>query len=1076
MNNAKLSGKKWLQAKLRPHMFCVLRTICATAVLALAAMRLQASGPDPRQMPPVDFNRDIRPILAQHCWSCHGPDEQTRQADLRLDRRESAVAAKAIAPGDPAASELINRIESDDEAQQMPPPDAKKPLSDRQRELLRAWIEQGAEFSRHWAFVAPRRSAVPDVQDAAWPQNELDRFVLRRLELEGLAPSPEADRAALLRRVTLDLTGLPPMPEELDAFLSDESPEAYARVVDRLLASPRYAERMAMTWLDAARYADTNGYNNDEDRSMWPWRDWVIDAFRRNQPYNEFIVEQLAGDLLPDATLAQKVATGFHRNQGHNTEGGIIAEEYRVEYVADRVHTTATVFLGLSLQCARCHDHKYDPFSTQDYYRFFAFFNNTDEKQASYGGFFAADPYLRVPTAEQQTRLGALNQRHEQLSAEIAEREADGPKLLAQWEPTASADERQKLSSGGLVLACALDETTGDAVRDASHPSQPGTVQGRSQWTSGKQAGAMQFDGQTYVDLGGRGDFDGAAPFSISIWIYPDSSATMAVLSKMDEANSYRGYDLLLDGGNKPVCHLIHRWPDNAIKIVAQQPLSPQAWHHLVVAYDGSRKAEGVRMFVDGKRQPFDVASDSLKDTISTDQPLRLGRRQTSLSYSGKLDEVQFFEQALTPEQAEQLAAVQAVTLESELLATPPAERTPQQQARLSRAYLERIDQAYARLKGELADVDRQRETLEKSLPAVMVMQERSTPRETFVLVRGAYDRPGEKVEPDAPAALSPFPAGASRNRLGLARWLVDPSNPLTARVAVNRWWQMYFGAGLVKTVEDFGATGESPSHPELLDYLAVELIESGWDVKAMQRRIVMSAAYRQSSRITPSLAERDPENRLLARGPRVRLSAETIRDNALAVSGLLQGRIGGPSVKPYQPEGLWEDVSVERRAKYVPDAGEGLYRRSMYAFWKRTCPPPALMSFDATNREVCIVRRGRTNTPLQALVLLNDPTYVEAARKLAERVMADAAAIEDRVGFAFRIVLARRPESEEQQTLLKIYRQALDRFGSDRQAAGKLLAVGASPHNTAFDEVELAAFTVTCSTILNLDEAITKR
>ncbi|HVW38100.1 MAG TPA: DUF1553 domain-containing protein, partial [Pirellulales bacterium] len=655
-------------------------------------------------------------------------------------------------------------------------------------------------------------------------------------------------------------------------------------------------------------------------------------------------------------------------------------------------------------------------------------------------------------------------------------REAEGPRLFAQWEQSASADERQGLSSGGLALACALDETTGDAVRDVSHPAQPGKVQGRSQWTSGKQAGAMQFDGQTYVDLGSRGDFDGASPFSISVWIYPDSGATMAVLSKMDEANSYRGYDLLLDGGNKPVCHLVHHWPDNAIKIVAKQPVSSQAWHHLVVVYDGSRKADGVRMFVDGKPQQFDVASDSLKDTISTDQPLRLGRRQTSLSYSGKLDEVQFFEQALTPEQAEQLAVGQAVTLESDLLATPLAERTPQQQARLGRAYLERIDQPYARLKSELADVARQRESLEKSLPAVMVMQERPTPRETFVLVRGAYDRPGEKVEPDAPAALSPFPAGAPRNRLGLARWLVDPSNPLTARVAVNRWWQMYFGAGLVKTAEDFGATGESPSHPELLDYLAVELIESGWDVKAMQRRIVMSATYRQSSRITPALAERDPENRLLARGPRVRLSAETIRDNALAVSGLLQGRLGGPSVKPYQPEGLWEDVSVERRAKYVPDAGEGLYRRSMYAFWKRTCPPPALMSFDATNREVCIMRRGRTNTPLQALVLLNDPTYVEAARKLAERVMADAAAIEDRIGLAFRIVLARRPESEEQQTLLEIYRQALDRFGADRQAAGKLLAVGASPHNAAFDEAELAAFTVTCSTILNLDEAITKR
>jgi len=715
-------------------------------------------------------------------------------------------------------------------------------------------------------------------------------------------------------------------------------------------------------------------------------------------------------------------------------------------------------------------------FSTKEYYRFFAFFNNLDEQQARYGNFFAAEPYLRVPTVEQQAQLAAFGEQHKQLTEQIAAREAERPQLFAQWEQSASADELQKFSFGGLALSCALDEPAGDIVHDASHPSQTGAVKGRSQWTAGKQAGALEFDGQTYVELGNRGDFDGAAGFSISVWAYPSSGATMAVLSKMDEANAYRGYDLLLDGGNRPACHLVHHWPDNGIKIVAKQPLSPQTWHHLLVAYDGSRKAAGVRLFVDGKPQPFDVASDSLKDTISTDQPLRLGRRQTSLPFSGKLDEVQFFEQALTPEQAEQLAAGQAVTLESDLLAVPTAERTTEQQTRLSRAYLDRIDQEYARLKAGLADVDRQREALDQSLPAVMVIQESPTPRETFVLVRGAYDRPAEKVEPDVPEALSAFPSEAPRNRLGLARWLVDRSNPLTARVAVNRWWQMYFGAGLVKTAEDFGATGEAPSHPELLDFLATELIDSGWDVKAMQRRILMSAAYRQSSRITPMLAERDPENRLLARGPRVRLSAEMIRDNALSISGLLKERIGGPSVKPYRPEGLWEDVSVERRAKYVPDAGDGLYRRSMYTFWKRTCPPPTLMSFDATNREVCIVWRGRTNTPLQALVLLNDPTYVEAARKLAERVMGNAATAEDRIGLAFRLALARMPEAEEQQALMTIYRQALARFGLDREAAGKLLAVGASRRNADLDEAEIAAWTVACSTILNLDETITKR
>jgi hypothetical protein len=1052
-----------------------IHVVCLGAALAFAVQELPAAEPGPAT-PRVDFAREIRPILAQHCWSCHGPDEKSRKAELRLDQRETALAAGAVVPGDPSASELVARIESLDESRQMPPPEAKKPLSARQKELLRAWVAQGAEFRQHWAFAPLRRPAVPDVLNGAWPENAIDRFVLHRLEQEGLAPAPEADHAALLRRVTLDLTGLPPTLEDLDAFLADASPDAYARVVDRLLASPRYAERMAMAWLDAARYADTNGYNNDEDRSMWPWRDWVIDAFRRNLPYDEFIVEQLAGDLLPEPTLAQKVATGFHRNQGHNTEGGIIAEEYRVEYVADRVHTTATVFLGLSLQCARCHDHKYDPFSTQDYYRFFAFFNDLDEKQAPYGSFFAAEPYLRVPSAAQQTQLAALAERHKQLTEQAAAREAEGPQLLARWEQAASADEKRKMSSAGLALSCALDESAGDAVDDASHPAQPGVVKGRSQWTTGKRAGALEFDGQTHVDLGSRGDFDGTKGFSIGVWVYPRPGDTIAVLSKMDEANAYRGYDLLLDRGNRPACHIIHRWPDNGIKIVATQPFSPDAWHHLLITYDGSRKAAGVHLFVNGNPQPFHVESDSLTDTISTDQPLRLGRRQTSLPFAGRLDDVQFFDQALTPEQAEQLAAGQAVTLASDLLAVPPAERTEEQQAKLARVYLERIDQEYPRLKGELAQVDRQRKAVEESLPAVMVMQQAAARRETFVLVRGAYDRPGEKVEPDAPAALSSWPAGAPRNRLGLARWLVDPANPLTARVAVNRWWQMYFGAGLVKTAEDFGATGEAPSDPELLDFLATELIASGWDVRGTQRRIVMSATYRQASRVTPELAERDPENRLLARGPRVRLPAESVRDNALAVGGLLKERLGGPSVKPYQPEGLWEDVSVERRAKYVADAGDGLYRRSMYTFWKRTCPPPALMSFDATNREVCIVRRGRTNTPLQALVLLNDPTYVEAARGLAQRVLAEATTAEDRVRLAFRLVLARTPETEEQETMLTIYAQALARYGRDREAAGKLLSVGASPRKADLDEAELAAWTVACSTILNLDEAITKR
>jgi hypothetical protein len=801
-------------------------------LLSLGAMlgwALVAWGAEPK----VDFARDIQPILSGHCVACHGFDSKTRKARLRLDVRDTAVARKAIVPGNPAASKLIERIEAVDESERMPPPEARKPLSDRQKRLLRAWIEQGAPYARHWAFLAPRPVVPPQVMAATIAGNPIDAFILDRLRREGMRRAPEADRATLLRRLTLDLTGLPPTLAEIDAFLADRAPDAYEKVVGRLLASPRYGERMAQAWLDAARYADTNGFNNDEDRTQWPWRDWVIDAFNANMPYDRFIVEQLAGDLLPRATLSQKVATAFHRNQVHNTEGGIIAEEYRIEYVADRVHTTATVFLGLSLQCARCHDHKYDPISQREYYQFFAFFNSAPDNQAGYSNPSAAEPFLRIPSAQQQARLAWL--------------------------------EKQR-----LALAGKLQKREGEIVAGL-------------RWEKG----------------------------------------------------------------------------------------------------------------------------------LHTHQ----------------------------------------------------------------RGYLERIDPGYRRLRADLAGTIRQKAELEKSLPALMIAQDLPAARPTFLLRRGQYDQPGDRVEPGIPSALPPLPAGAQANRLGLAKWLVDPGNPLTARVAVNRFWQMLFGTGLVKTVEDFGATGELPSHPELLDYLAGEFVRDAWDVKALLMRIVTSGAYKQSSRVTAEQRERDPENRLLARGARYRLSAETVRDNALAISGLLSGRIGGPSVKPYQPAGLWEDVTVERRGRYVPDKGENLYRRSLCTFWKRTCPPPALMSFDAPNREVCVARRAVTNTPLQALVLLNDPTYVEAARKLAERMLAEGGSgPEGPLTFAFRCATARPPSSAEQRILLNIRQAALARFRGDPEAARKLLGVGDSGRDRTRDDVDLAAWTTVASVILNLDETISRR
>ncbi len=814
--------------------------------------------------PKIDFSRDIQPILSRHCAACHGFDRKARKAGLRLDLRDSAVARKAIVPGNPGASKLIARIESTDEAEQMPPADTRKPLGPRQKQLLRAWIEQGAPYARHWAFVPPGRSAPPAVKATRWVRNPIDAFVLARLEREKLSPSAEADRATLLRRVTLDLTGLPPTLAELDAFLADRSPDAYEKVVDRLLASPRYAERMALAWLDAARYADTNGFNNDEDRTQWPWRDWVLDAFAQNMPYDRFLVEQLAGDLLPGPTRSQKVATGFHRNQVHNTEGGIIAEEYRVEYVADRVHTTATVFLGLSMQCARCHDHKYDPISQREYYQFFAFFNSVSDKPAHYANFVAAEPFLRLPSPRQQALLADLERRRQALGQRIEKYEAGVAGAAERWEKGLTPQEVRKWAS-----------TSGPA--------------------------------------------------------------------------------------GKP-------------------------------------------------------------------------------------------------------------------LLTPAGKRSAAQQALLRRFYLERIDREHGRLRAARDALTRQKAELEKGIPAVMVMQELPAPRPTFVLKRGQYDQPGERVSPAVPGVLPALPAGAPANRLGLAHWLVDPANPLTARVAVNRWWQMLFGNGLVKTVEDFGATGEVPSHPELLDFLAVELVAGGWDVKALLRRIVTSATYRQSSRLTSRQRERDPDNRLLGRGARYRLPAEMVRDNALTIAGLLRERQGGPSVKPYQPAGLWEDVTVERRGRYVADRGDNLYRRSLYTFWKRTCPPPALMSFDAPNREVCVARRAVTNTPLQALVLLNDPTYVEAARKLAERMLAGGRSVEASLTLGFRTATARPPTPAEQALLQKLHRQALARFRADREAARKLLGVGESGRDRTLDEADLAACTAVASVLLNLDETITRR
>ncbi|HXG09872.1 MAG TPA: DUF1553 domain-containing protein [Gemmataceae bacterium] len=1035
----------------------------------------------------VEFNRDIRPILSDACFQCHGPDRAKRKADLRLDTAEGAFADRggyhAIVPGKPDESELFRRITAADETERMPPPRSGPRLTERQVALIRRWLEQGARWQKHWSLIPPQRPALPRVQNVGWARNPIDLFVLDRLEREGLAPSPEADRATLIRRVTLDLTGLPPTPEEVDAFLADPSPDAYEKVVDRLLASPRYGERMAIRWLDAARYADTNGYQSDGERIMWRWRDWVIDAFNQNLPFDQFTIEQLAGDMLPNPTLEQRIATGFNRNHRGNAEGGIIPEEYAVEYVVDRVETTATVWLGLTMGCARCHDHKYDPISQKEFYQVFAYFNNVPErgKAVKFGN---SPPMIKAPTREMQEQLAALDRQIQAAEAEFARRSAELADAQAEWERSLKDRPAGEWSLPKRLL---LHLTLNGNTTDQANPSHAGEFKsGPPAYAAGRIGKAADFDGHRYIDVGNVSDFGYQDKFSFALWVYPTGERGGALLSRMAEIDQAEGYSFRLENGRLQL-NLVKRWLDDAIRVETEPVLTPERWHHVAVTYDGSRWAKGIQFYVDGRPVPQRALLDELNQDIRVKEPFRIGSGGGPGSrFQGRLADVRVYADRLTPEEVQLLALTETL---GEIAAIPPAKRTPPQTLKLRLAFLEQqapepLRQAYQRL----TELRRQKEQLEESVPTTMVMEEMPTPRQTFVLIRGEYDKPGEPVTPGVPASLGSLPPEFPNNRLGFARWLVHPSNPLTARVAVNRYWQMYFGTGLVKTPEDFGSQGEWPSHPELLDWLATEFMAPstppsppsggegrvrGWDVKRLQRLIVTSATYRQSSRLTPELRRKDPDNRLLARGPRFRLSAEMVRDSALAASGLLVERLGGPSVKPYQPDGLWKELATV--GEYRQDHGPNLYRRSLYTFWKRTVAPPQMMTFDAAGREACTVRETRTNTPLQALTLMNDVTYVEAARVLAERALKEGATPEQRLTRAFRRVMARPPQPAELKILLDSLEHYRARYRGDREAARKLVHVGESPRDENLDIGELAAYTAVASLILNLDEAITK-
>ena len=1014
------------------------------------------------------FNRDIRPILSANCFQCHGPDDKHREAELRLDDEEGIVKAFS---GKLTESEAWQRIISEDPDLRMPPVDSHLELKPGQIATLKAWIEAGAKWEGHWSFIPPVKPSRPPHSYPEFTRNAIDDFIMNRLDEKGIRPNDDADPERLLRRVTFDLTGLPPTIEEIDAFLNDkEKSKAYERVVDRLLASKHFGERMALMWMDAARYGDSSVFHADGPRDMWPWRDWTINAYNANKPFNDFTVEQLAGDLIPDSTTDQKIATGFNRNNATTDEGGAIAEEFRVEYAVDRVKTTSMVWMGLSLECAQCHNHKYDPITMEDYYRFFAYFNQASDPgmQTRRGN---QTPIVDVFDPERMSQAAILKQELPTLEAKRDERsKAVEPDFLAWLKKESAAADGKSFLPTGAVAHLTLDET----LADLADEKRKVVIKGKTQWDAGKFGKAFKCDGRNWVDAGQLGDFDQKDGFSYGCWIKPKGNATGVPIGKMNNDNAYRGYDIYCTNGGVAV-HIINAWPANAIKVNTKNKLKKDAWQHVFVTYDGSSKAAGVKIYFDGKPQEWTIEQDGLSATIRTKTPFYMGRRSSSSGFNGLIDDVYVFDRTLTEAEVQALAGADPI---APLLAMKSEERSPDQVAVLRDFYLTNHDKEWQKAAKQVRDHKAKIAESEKPISTVMVMQDVPQMRQTFILDRGQYASPKKDspVNPGVLSALPPLPAEAPTNRLGLAQWLVQKDHPLTARVTVNRYWYMLFGTGLVKTLEDFGSQGEWPSHPALLDWLAVDFVESGWDIKRMLKQMVMSSTYRQSSRVTKELLELDPENRLLARGPRFRLQGEFVRDNALAASGLLVRTIGGPSVKPYQPDGLWNEVSLSGNVRFVRDKGEKLYRRGMYTYWKRSAPAPALTIFDAPTREKCSLRRSRTNTPLQALVTLNDVQFVEASRALAERALKEGGeALDDQLEHAYRLASGVRPKSFIREILKQAYHEELKLFEADKERAVKLISAGESARDETLDPAVHAAMTIVTSMILNLDEVLTR-
>ena len=1043
-------------------------------LLILLCLAGQAHGQGTR---PVDFNFQIRPLLSDRCFKCHGPDEKARKKNLRLDQREGVFKAldagwAVVRPGDTNRSELLRRIFAVEESELMPPPQSNLELTTAEKDLLKRWVAEGADYQPHWSLIPVRAVTPPKPRQGTLAANPIDAFVLARLDQEGWSLAPPAERDILLRRLALDLTGLPPSLAEMDEFLGDAGPIGYEQAVARYLASPAYGERMAMDWLDLARYADSYGYQSDVETDLSPWRDWVIRAFNDNLPYDQFLLWQIAGDRLSNATRDQRLATAFNRLHRQTNEGGSVEEEFRAEYVADRVNTFGTAMIGLTLGCARCHDHKYDPIRQRDYYSLGAFFNNIDES-GLYAHFTRAipTPTLLLWTAQQSGDEEALKRQITAAEQRLQTVSREAQKDFATWRASGGQVVRP-----GPIAHFAFDSVTNHTTPDSVNGTNVAQLVDEPRLVPGHSGNALQFSGDNEVVCPRVPGFKRTDPFSLGLWIKPTERQDRAVILHQSRAwtdSGSRGFELVLDHG-RPFFGLIHFWPGNAAAVQARQALPLNQWSHLGLTYDGSSRAGGIHLYLNGAPLETEVVRDHLyKDIVHRSEwgdaevgsiHLTLaGRFRDSGFRNGLLDDLQVFNVALT--QAE-------LRLAGGLNSDGPPPGGPEAPFDY---FLARQYAPYRTAATELRHLRERENALVNDVPEIMTMEEMTPPRPTFLLRRGAYDAPGEPVSRDTPASVLPFPSDQPRDRLGLARWVIDRRNPLTARVVVNRAWRVHFGRGLVATEQDFGSQGKLPTHPELLEWLAGWFMDHGWDLKALHRLIVTSATYRQSSQAARDLVERDPDNLLLARGPKRRLQAEQIRDSALAASGLLNRTIGGPSVKPYQPAGLWEQSGTGKT--YTQDHGDKLYRRSLYTFWRRTAPPPAMLAFDAVTREVCTANRETTTTPLQALVLLNDPQILEAARVLGQRLLrAHPADPEARAHEAFRLLIGRAPDGREATVLRQLFEEQKQFYAQAAGAADKLLATGESKWDETLPRADFAATTILVSALMNFDEFVMLR